>query len=655
MTCGRNPSIQSRMNNVAGRDESHQSNVSPWSMTLGANVEHSGVHFRIWAPKAITLDVLLRDQRVYPLTKDGKGYFSGLVADVQAGMTYQYRVNGEIALPDPCSRFQPEGPHGPSLIVDPSAYEWTDHNWEGVRMQGQVVYEMHIGAFTTEGTFDAAIQKLDGLKDLGVTLLEVMPVAEFPGRWNWGYDGVDLFAPAHVYGNHHAFKRFIDAAHRRGLGVILDVVYNHFGPDGNYLSSFSDEYLTDRHPNEWGQAINFDGPGSQEVRRFFIDNACYWIHEFHLDGLRLDATQAIHDFSASHILGEISQQVRQVAQPRTVVLIGECESQEIRAIHPVEQGGWGLDAVWSDDFHHACRVAATGRREAYYTDYHGSPQELISLLKRGFLYQGQRYDWQRKPRGTTVRDEPASGFVFYLQNHDQVGNSVYGERLLMLTSPGRYRALLALLLLAPQTPMLFMGQESGALSPFQFFVDYPGSEIGSQVFLGRKAFLSQFPSYATQDAQQAISDPNDSTTFERSKLGCSDGYTQGPLYRLHYDLLRLRREDIAVSSQDRERLDGAVLGSNALAIRYFEADGYDRLLLLNLGSDLHYIPAPEPLLAPQSNGSWRLAWTSDDPRYGGPGASNPLTEQGWHLPSESAWLFRTELKVDALSQEGKHD
>jgi maltooligosyltrehalose trehalohydrolase len=639
--------------NVVGSTES-QSNVGTWRMTLGASVEESGVQFLVWAPKATGVEVVLPDERIYPLSKEGTGYFSGRVTDARAGMTYRYQVDGGPGIPDPCSRFQPEGPHGPSLIVDPSEYEWTDHEWRGVRIQGQVLYEMHIGAFTKEGSFDAAIQKLDDLKRLGVTLLEIMPVAEFPGRWNWGYDGVDLFAPAHVYGNHHAFKRFVNAAHRRELGVILDVVYNHFGPDGNYLSAFSDEYVTDRYPNEWGQAINFDGPGSSEVRKFFIDNACYWIREFHLDGLRLDATQAIYDSSATHILGEISQRVRQVAQPRTVVLIAECESQEIRAIYPVEQGGWGLDGVWSDDFHHACRVAATGRREAYYTDYRGTPQELISLLKRSFLYQGQRYEWQRKSRGTEVKDEPASRFVFYLQNHDQVGNSVHGERLHMQTSPGRYRALLALLLLAPQTPMLFMGQESGATSPFLFFVDYGGNEIAPQVFQGRKAFLSQFPSYATSEAQQAISDPNDSTTFQRSKLHFGESYTQAPWYRLHCDLLRLRREDTVIFSQARNHIDGAVLGPHALALRYLEANGFDRLLLLNLGPDLHYVPAPEPLLAPRSNGHWELMWSSDDPRYGGPGASNPLTEQGWHVPAESAWLFRMKQGLAPIPQEGKH-
>ena len=643
-----------RLNVIEGTDLNFQPTARAWRMTLGANVDTNGVQFRVWAPKATRVDVVLLDGRVFPLTKEATGYFAGWVADARAGMTYRYRVDGGKAFPDPCSRFQPEGPHGPSLIVDPSEYEWTDQEWEGVRMQGQVLYEMHIGAYTEEGSFDAAIQKLDDLKRLGVTVLEIMPVAEFPGRWNWGYDGVDMFAPAHVYGNHHAFKRFIDAAHRRRLGVILDVVYNHFGPDGNYLSAFSDEYVTDRHPNEWGQAINFDGPGSSEVRKFFIENACYWIHEFHLDGLRIDATQAIYDFSPTHILGEISQRVRQVAQPRTVVLLAECESQEIRAIRPVEHGGWGLDAVWSDDFHHACRVAATGRSEAYYTDYRGSPQELISLLKRSFLYQGQRYEWQRKSRGTVVKDEPASAFVFYLQNHDQVGNSVFGERLHTQTSLGRYRALLALLLLAPQTPMLFMGQELGGTSPFLFFVDYPGNDIGPQVFQGRKTFLSQFPSFATPEAQQAISDPNDSTTFERSKLHFGECYTQAPVYRLHCDLLRLRREDLVISAQARERVDGAVLGPQALAVRYLDAGGLDRLLILNLGQDLHYVPAPEPLLAPRSDGYWQLVWSSDDPRYGGPGASNPLTEQGWHVPSESAWLFRTELSLPAGIHVGEH-
>ncbi len=521
-------------------------------------------------------------------------------------------------------------------------------------MHGQVIYELHIGAFTVEGTFDAAIKELDALKRLGVTLLELMPIAEFPGRWNWGYDGVGLFAPSHTYGDHDALKRFVDAAHEKGLGIILDVVYNHFGPDGNYLPWFSDDYVTDRHPNEWGKAVNFDGPGSEGVRDFIIQNACYWIDEFRLDGLRIDATQAIHDGGPRHILGELSTQARLAAGQRSIVLIAENESQAIRAIRPVDEGGWGLDAIWSDDFHHVCRVAVTGRREAYYTDYLGTPQELLSAVKRSFLYQGQRYHWQDKPRGTVVRQEPASSFVFYIQNHDQIGNTLMGDRLHTMTSPGRYRVITTLFLLSPQTPMLFMGQECAASSPFLFFVDFAGRDLGPKVRKGRQEFLSQFPSYGSAEAQASMLDPNNPTVFERSKLDWSERREHEPIYRLHCDLLRLRREDLVFSAQARDRLDGAVLGSHAFAIRYFEETGYDRLLVVNLGADLHLVPAPEPLLAPHPTGYWHLMWSSDHPQYGGPGAVNPLTDKGWHIPGESATVFRIERDVVAATREEQH-
>ena len=349
----------------------------------------------------------------FPLTKDKTGYFSGYVPIAKAGMSYRYRLDNGDAYPEPCSRYQPQGPHGPSLIVDANAYEWRAVEWPGIRLRGQVIYELHVGTFTQEGTLDAAISQLDELKELGITVIELMPLAEFPGRWNWGYDGVDLFAPAHVYGDPQALKRFVDAAHEKGLGVILDVVYNHFGPDGNYLPVYSDTYLTDRHPNDWGQAVNFDGPGSEGVRDFVVQNACYWISEYSLDGLRLDAVHAMYDDSPVHILAELTGKARKAAGGRSIVLIAECESQWIKTIQPVEQGGWGLDGVWSDDFHHICRVAITGRSEAYYTDYRGTAQELLSVIKRGFVFQGQRYDWQKKPRGTVVKDEPAHGFVFY--------------------------------------------------------------------------------------------------------------------------------------------------------------------------------------------------------------------------------------------------
>jgi len=620
----------------------HATSPTTWQMTLGAQVEPVGVRFRVWAPKRARVDVVLEDDgRSFPLLKDEAGYFSGLVPIATAGMRYRYRLDNGEAYPDPCSRYQPEGPHGPSLIIDPSAYQWRTQRWSGVRMPGQVIYELHVGTFTPEGTLDSAIGQLDELKECGVTIIELMPLAEFPGRWNWGYDGVDLFAPAHVYGDPQALKRFVDAAHARGLGVVLDVVYNHFGPDGNYLPVYSDQYLTDRHPNEWGQAINYDGPGSAGVRDFVVQNACYWITEFRLDGLRLDAVHAIYDDSPVHVLAELSQKTRTAAGERSIVLIAECESQLIKTVRPVGDGGWGLDAVWSDDFHHICRVALTGRSEAYYSDYRGTAQELLSVIKRGFVFQGQRHDWQKKPRGTVVRDEPAHAFVFYLQNHDQVANHLRGDRIHAMVPPARYRALVALALLAPETPMLFMGQEFGASTPFLFFADHH-SDLAAKVYEGRKKFLTEFPEYATPEAQKAVPDPADDSTFERSRLDLSERTRHAAIYRLHQDLLRLRREDQVLGRQDRWALDGAVLGTHALVLRYGAPMDDDRLLVVNLGADLHFVPAPEPLLAPVEGGSWILQWSSEHPRYGGSGIINPLSDKGWHIPAASATLFRAE-------------
>jgi maltooligosyltrehalose trehalohydrolase len=525
------------------------------------------------------------------------------------------------------------------MIVDPHAFHWQDAGWPGVRLPGQVIYELHIGTFTAEGTFDAAARELEELKRVGITLIEVMPVAEFPGRWNWGYDGVDLYAPSHRYGDAEAFKRFVNTAHALGLGVILDVVYNHLGPDGSYLPAYSDAYFTDRHTTDWGPALNFDGPGSCEVREFFVRNACYWIAEFHLDGLRLDATQDIHDASPIHILAEISQRTREAAGQRQIVLLAENEPQHVMCVTPVEQGGYGLDGMWNDDFHHTAQVALSGRREAYYTDYRGAPQEFVSAIKHGFLYQGQWYHWQEKPRGSVVTTQPASTFVIFTQNHDQVANSLNGARITALTSPARYRALTALMLLAPETPMLFMGQEFGASNPFLYFADHREAALAKSVRKGRKEFLAQFPSYGSAEAQEVVPDPCSPSTFERSKLDFSERVTHAPLYLFHQDLLRLRREDSVLARQDRKRLDGAILGPETFALRFFGDAGDDRLLVVNLGADFEYIPAPEPLLAPVSGGSWRLVWSSDNPRYGGPGITDPCGANGWRFPGASAVFF----------------
>ncbi|HKO89215.1 MAG TPA: malto-oligosyltrehalose trehalohydrolase [Burkholderiales bacterium] len=614
-------------------------NALDLELGLGATVLQQGVHFCVWAPQAIKVDLILRE-RALPMAREQEGYFTLDSLDAKAGDLYRYRLDDKVDYPDPCSRYQPEGPHGPSQIVDPH-FAWTDGAWRGVSMHGQVVYELHIGCFTPEGIFDAAIERLPHLKDLGVTVIEVMPVAEFPGRWNWGYDSVDLYAPFHGYGDPNAFKRFVDAAHAVGLAVILDVVYNHIGPDGNYLHCFSPDYFTDRYDNEWGEAINFDGPNSKPVREFFIRNACYWIREFHLDGLRLDATQSIHDNGPVHVLAELSQRVRAVAQPKAIILIAENEPQNARQLLPIEAGGAGLDAMWNEDFHHSARVACTGKHEGYFHDHRGRAQEFISAVKRGFLFQGQYYDWQKKPRGAAVTIQPANAFVVFTQNHDQVANTLDGARLHQLTSPGRHRAIVALQLLSPQTPMLFMGEEFSASSPFTFFADHKAA-LRRAVHKGRKEFISQFPSYATPNAQAKVPDPGDETTFRNCKLNFDERQTNQQAYVYYKELLALRRSDPVIAKQDRFAIDGAVLTEKAFVLRWFDAEVGDRLLLVNLGDEADLHPAPEPLLAPPPDRNWSFNWSSEAPHYGGFGAVNPLKEKGWCLPAESAVFFRAE-------------
>ncbi|HSG39093.1 MAG TPA: malto-oligosyltrehalose trehalohydrolase, partial [Thermoanaerobaculia bacterium] len=557
------------------------------------------------------------------------------------------------AFPDPASRFQPEGPHGPSQVVDPSTFQWTDRDWRGVTREGQVIYEMHVGTFTPEGTWAAAARELPELADLGITVLELMPVAEFPGRFGWGYDGVDLFAPYHHYGEPDDFRRFVDQAHGAGLGVILDVVYNHLGPDGNYLKQFSESYFTDRYKNDWGEAINFDGEDAGPVRELFLANAGYWIDEFHLDGLRLDATQDVKDASEDHILAAVGRRVRETAGERSVYLVAENEPQETWLVRPAEEGGWGLDALWNDDFHHSTLVALTGRSEAYYTDYKGSPQEMISLVKYGFLYQGQRYSWQDGRRGTSGLGLPASAWIDFLQNHDQVANSARGERCHKQAAPGAFRAMTAFLLLGPGTPMLFQGQEFCASSPFLYFADH-NPELAAAVRKGRLEFLSQFPSIAQPETQAGVPDPESLESFERCKLDLSERERHATCYALHRDLLRLRREDPVLREQGKGRVDGAVLSPEAFAIRFFGAAAGDRLLLVNLGNDLELEPVPEPLLSPLTGLRWDVLLSSEDPGYGGAGAPPPEDEQGcWRIAGRSATVLKLVTRETTRERRGK--
>jgi maltooligosyltrehalose trehalohydrolase len=570
------------------------------------------------------------------LAKEDAGYFSGAVV-ARPGDRYQFQLNEDRRLyPDPASRFQPEGPHGPSEVVDPDLFRWTDGNWRGISLHGQVVYELHIGTFTKAGTFGAASEQLPELARLGVTLLEVMPVAEFDGTFGWGYDGVDLFAVSHLYGGPDEFRRFVDCAHSQNIGVILDVVYNHLGPVGNYLRAFSPSYFTNRYDNEWGDAINFDGSEAAPVREFFTSNARYWIEEFHLDGLRLDATQQIFDTSPEHIIAAVGRVAREAAGPRSIVLIAENEPQHTRIVRSPDSGGYGLDGLWNDDLHHSAVVALTGRAEAYYSDTTGNPQEFVSAAKYGYLFQGQFYHWQLQTRGTPSWGVPPWAFVGFLENHDQVANSARGLRLHQLTSPGRWRAMTALLLLGPWTPMLFQGQEMQSSRPFLYFADFQG-DLGDAVRKGRAEFLTQFPSVAAFEAAQPLDNPSDRSTFERCKLDWLERDRHTDAYALHSDLLHLRRSDSAFCPRTGGTVDGAVLSAAAFALRFFTPDHLDdRVLIVNLGTDLDRNSFAEPLLAPPSDCAWVVRWSSNDPRYGGGGVPETWSQESCHIAGESA-------------------
>jgi maltooligosyltrehalose trehalohydrolase len=608
---------------------------------LGAIRVRGEALFRVWAPQARAVEVVFEDasQPSLALKRDADGYFNG--ATSARVSLYKYRVDGTGPWPDPCSRFQPQGVHGPSLIVDPAAFKWSDAQWRGVQLPGQIIYELHIGTFTPEGTFDAAIGKLRYLRELGVTMIEVMPVAECPGRWNWGYDGVQLFAPYHVYGDPDALKRFVDRAHAIGLAVILDVVYNHLGPDGNYLKCFSPHYFSTRHHTEWGEALNLDGDHAQGTRDFILGNAGYWLSEFHLDGLRLDATQSIFDDSRPNILEELARTAREAAQPRSIVVISENEPQHAQQLLPTSQGGFGLDAMWNDDFHHAAKVALTGTRDGYFGDYTGRAQEFISCVRRGFLYQGQYYPWQKKPRGQAAPGLPAWTSIVFLQNHDQVGNTFHGDRVHANAAPGRYRALMALTLLGPQTPMLFMGQEFAASARFMFFADHH-EELAALVHKGRREFLSQFRAYEDEATQQLVPAPHDEATFVDSKLDWNEAKDHAEVLAFHRDLLQLRACDPVISQQDVTKIDGATLSEHAFVLRWFDDEHGDRLLVVNLDRELPLAAPSEPLLAPTYGATWQLLWSSEDPRYGGYGVAMPVGDAGlgeWRLPAQSAVLL----------------
>ncbi|HEX6107641.1 MAG TPA: malto-oligosyltrehalose trehalohydrolase [Gemmatimonadales bacterium] len=577
-----------------------------WRLTLGASPEPEGVRFRVWAPEAAKVEVVLDDSgRAHPLARVRGGYHGGLIRETGVGARYRYRLDGGSAYPDPVSRSQPEGVHGPSEVVDTAAFQWTDGDWPGLKADDLVIYELHVGTFTPGGTFDSAIERLDRLAGLGVTAIEVMPIAEFAGARNWGYDGVAPYAPESAYGGPAGFHRLVDAAHRRGLGVILDVVYNHLGPEGNFLPAVTGgRFFTARHHTPWGDAVNYDGPDSAPVRDFVVRNALYWAHEYHVDGLRLDATHAILDDSPRHILEEIADRLHALT-PRRVV-IAEDERPEPRLLLPRERAGYGLDAVWADDLHHQLRRLTAGDHEGYFARYGGTMAEVVDTLRRGWSYE------------EAALELPPRAFVHCIQNHDQVGNRAMGDRLNHNVPLPVYRALSALLLLSPYTPLLWMGQEWAASTPFQYFTDHP-AELGRLVTEGRRREFRRFTAFTDPAARERIPDPQTEDTFARSRLRWeeADEMPHSGVEELYRTLLGLRRTEPALRYRGRDGLSVTALSDTALALRRTGPDGSAVLLVVSLGGGLAVSLDERPETRAPAGRAWSLVLSTEDARFGG--------------------------------------
>jgi maltooligosyltrehalose trehalohydrolase len=514
----------------------------------------STVHeFRVWAPGKGSVDVVIAGRDV-PMRPRPDGWWASSVNGAGPGTDYSFRVDGGPARPDPRSPFQPEGIDGPSRVVDHGAFAWTDGRWRGLPLAGSVLYECHVGTFSAEGTFDGAIGHLGHLVSLGVDAIELLPVAEFSGPRGWGYDGVDLFAPHHAYGGPDGLKRLVDAAHSHGLGVIMDVVYNHLGPAGNYLPEFG-PYFSERHQTNWGPAVNFDGPGSDEVRRFVIDNALMWLRDYHCDGLRLDAVHAIADDSATHILEQLGTEVAALAanQGRPLFLVAESDLNDPRFVRAVDAGGYGLDAAWADEWHHALHATLTGDRSGYYEDFGPLPL-LAKALRQAWVYDGIYSPYRRRVFGRSPAGLPGSRFVVCTQNHDQVGNRALGERSAALTSDGRLRVAAALLLTSPFVPLLFQGEEWGASTPFQYFTSHEDAELGRVVSQGRRA---EFASFGW--SPEGVPDPQDPATFERSKLDWAEPGKErhASLLAWYTELIALRRRVPALTDPRPIRVETA--------------------------------------------------------------------------------------------------
>jgi maltooligosyltrehalose trehalohydrolase len=597
-------------------------------MPFGAQpLPGGGVRFRLWAPGARALQLCIEGPgtaEIVPMNAAGNGWFELESAQAQRGTRYRYLLENGVRVPDPASRANPDDVHGPSLVVDPLAFEWEDGDWRGRPWEETVTYELHVGTFSPAGTFAGVEQRLDYLLDLGITALELMPVADFPGERNWGYDGVLLFAPDARYGTPEDLKRLVQSAHRRGLMVFLDVVYNHFGPDGNYLGLYAPQFFTERHRTPWGAAINFDGADSRPVRDFYVHNALYWLEEYHLDGLRFDAVHAIADESQPHILNEISQAVRAAAGAnRHAHLVLENDDNAARYLGDRPGAPGRYDAQWNDDFHHALHVLLTGETDGYYEDYARQPVHMLGrALAEGFAYQGEPSPHRGgRRRGESSGHFRPTAFVPFLQNHDQVGNRAFGDRLSAETDPVRLEAAVAILLLSPQAPLLFMGEEWAARTPFPFFCDFEG-ELAAKVTEGRRHEFARFERFRDERARLSIPDPEAPATFESARLDWAEPDRPGHLQwlQLYRSLLRLRAREIAPrlpGMRSGARFEASTAG--LLRVEWTLGDGARLHLLANLGMQpqqgvgvppgrLLFCNRSQPALGNAAFAPWSVAW-----------------------------------------------
>lgn len=598
----------------------------------GVLVGQNACSFFVWAPRARSAEVCIVEPRgrAVPMQSAGCGYFHAVVEGVPAGALYRYRLDGEKERPDPASRYQPQGVHGPSQIVD-SIFHWNDSRWRGIPLEKYVLYELHVGTFTPEGTFDAMIPRLTVLKDLGVTAIELMPVAQFPGDRNWGYDGVYPYAVQASYGGPAGLKRLVDACHRHGIAVALDVVYNHLGPEGNYLADFG-PYFTDLYKTPWGEAINFADAYSNDVRRYFIDNALQWITDYRIDALRLDAIHAIVDPSARTFLEELSATVHAKAKElgRDVYVIPEDNRNDARVVKAPEAGGWGFDSVWNDDFHHSLRVLLTGDRDRYYQDFCGV-DDLAGAYREGFLYSGRYSGYRRKRYGSSSKGIPAKRFVVFSQNHDQVGNRRAGDRLSQSVAFEQLKLAAGTVLLSPYIPMLFMGEEYGELAPFQYFVSHGDPALIAAVSEGRKKEFAEF-GWAGD-----IPDPQSDATF----LGCKlnwNLHAEGQhriLWNFYQELLRLRRDISALANLDKEAMEVTSFADRkVLLVRRWDA-GPQILIVHHFDQTTRRVNVPIPV------GNWRPILDSNEQRWGSRGgaAAAALHSDGEATLSLSPWEF----------------